>query len=79
MLNGSLSIAFVYSGNSSVMSLIAFEFGRHAAPGPLVTACVQIVGPWRGAIVLRHTVPAEVCESVRKRWRIGLPGACEPW
>jgi ParB-like chromosome segregation protein Spo0J len=24
-------------------------------------------------------VPAEVCERNKKRWRIGLPGACEHW
>src|SRR3982074_2777389 len=23
--------------------------------------------------------PAEVCERNKKRWRIGLPGACEHW
>jgi hypothetical protein len=41
----------------------------------------------RGAIVLRQkwsrdhldTPSAEVYERMRQRWRIGLPGACEPW
>jgi hypothetical protein len=24
-------------------------------------------------------LPAEVCERMRRRWRIGLPGACQHW
>jgi SAM domain (Sterile alpha motif) len=38
-----------------------------AAPAPAVRATP--VGP----------LPAEVCERMRRRWRIGLPGACEHW
>jgi hypothetical protein len=25
------------------------------------------------------TVPAEFCKRMRRRWRIGLPGACDHW
>jgi hypothetical protein len=29
--------------------------------------------------VTQPDLPAEVCERMRRRWRIGLPGACEHW
>src|SRR5580693_4772935 len=28
---------------------------------------------------VQDPLPAKVCERIKKRWRTGLPGACEHW
>jgi transposase len=41
------------------------------------TSNIQVAGSFNAT--RRSHLPAEVCERMKTRWRIGLPGACEHW
>jgi hypothetical protein len=64
---------------------------RHRARQQARPHCLERPGSWRtfeaskmpGRVIFNakpsNALPAEVCERMRTRWRIGLPGACEHW
>jgi len=59
-----------------VATKTADQFDLHA----LHRVRERFVGQRTGIInQIRAFMPAEFCERIRRRWRIGLPGACEHW